>query len=118
MPRFVTEQTAPVSVEGDEAIIYIRQRLNLGQVQQVQSAGALMAAGVADASVMATLWEVYIVRWENVRDESGKAIKLTPAALRRLDPDDPLVEAVSDAIAERWKAQQGGGDEDEGKLKN
>lgn len=119
MPKFVTEQTAPISVEGDEAIIHIRQRLNLGQVQQVQSSGALMAAGVADASIMATLWEAYIARWENVKDENGKALKLTPANLRRLDPDDPLVEAMSDAIAERWRAQQGiGADEDEGKLKN
>jgi hypothetical protein len=124
MPKFVTEQITPISVDGDPAIIYIRERLNLGQLQQVQSAGALSAAGVADTSVLGAMWEAYIVRGENITDENGKQIKLTPARIRQLDPDDPLTEAVGDAIAERWKAQQGDGDADErakeqeAKLKN
>lgn len=105
--KFVSDQTAAIKIDGAEETVYIRERLNLGQLQRVQSAAPMALGGAPNVSIMSAMWEAYIVRWENVLDEAGKTIPCTPANIARLDPDDPLVVAVSDAIAARWRAQTG-----------
>lgn len=102
MPKFVSDAATPVSVAGDPAVIYVRERLNSGQMQQIATAG--LALNQSGANVIGAMWDAYVLRWENVTD-GDKSIPCTPANMRRLDPNDPLVEAVSDLIAERFTAQ-------------
>ena len=93
MSKFVTEQTIPIRVDGDPNTIYIRSKLNFGQNNQIRS---VMATGQG-SELINTMMEVYIQSWSGPDFEK---VKCTPDKIRALDPDDPLVEAVGDKIAE------------------
>jgi hypothetical protein len=99
--KFITEEVDAVKVEGDPNTIFIRKKLNLGQTQLVQSAAMRAEEGrLDDASVVTAMWVAYIARWDG---PDFKGLKCVAHNISQLNPDDPLVEAVGDMIAQRWK---------------
>jgi hypothetical protein len=114
--KFITEEVDAIKVEGDPNTIYIRRRLNMGQIQRVQSAAAMAAQGVTnDAGIVGAMWAAYVARWEG---PDFKGLKPNQHNFDQLDPDDPLVEAVSDAIAARWSERGKSDEAGEAQAKN
>lgn len=91
-----SDDTDPISLDG--MTINIRRRLNLGQKTRIESAAA-MAAGGRDSNLIGALMEAYIHSWSGALFEG---VVCNAENIRKLDPDNPLVELVHDEIAERF----------------
>lgn len=95
---FVTEELTPITV--GENTMHIRAKLDYGaesrfmdRLRQIVGEGSLFDhLNEANRALM----ELCIVRWEGPAflDAGGKPIPPTPEQIARLDPDEPLVEAV------------------------
>lgn len=95
----------PVTV--GENTVYIRSRMNLATTARVNDEFSLISGRNEGLGGMGSysfaLMAHNIVAWEgpDFMDASGKPIPCTRANIERLDPDDPLVEAVRDEIGRR-----------------
>lgn len=101
MPMFVTRERVPVTV--GENTIYILPKMDLGTRNRLMNEIAKVEKGSGDTvyqlgTYMMMLAEANIVAWE------GPAFgdtPCTPANIRRLDPTEPLVDAVLEEIGQR-----------------
>lgn len=102
-----TKARVPVSLDGNT--IYIKAKMDFGTVAAVQD--EIKATGTESADMQFERLGSYrmalltnnIVGWEGPAflDEKGKVIPCTRENIRRLDPQDPLVEMVAAEIGER-----------------
>lgn len=107
MSRFVDRRPVPVQLEGDDDIIWIKPKMDLGTRKKVQSAMVRSVSTDSDGETIAevdlgkanmVLLENNIVKWEGPGFD-GKPF--TPENLRQLDPDDPLLEKALEEINAR-----------------
>jgi hypothetical protein len=96
---FVDNTQYDAVTEGKNSI-YIRKKLDFGQRTTVETAAA-MAATNASSDLIGAMMLAFIVRWEGPDFEG---VSCTAANIRRLDPDEPLVERVHDEIVRRYTA--------------
>lgn len=98
---FVNDERVAVTLDGTN-IIYIRPKMDLGTRNRVLGAMAQLDEQRqihADiGAYLIALAEANIVGWEG---PAFDGVPCVAANIRRLDPDNPLVEAVLDEIARR-----------------
>ena len=106
MPKLVQSQLIPIEVDSDPGnVIWIREQLDLGQSQRLQnSATAGVLGHTSDRGIVSGLWEIYVVKWAGP-DFDG--LPCTAKNWNKYSPDDPLIEAVDDAIEKQYRAQFG-----------
>ena len=106
MPKPVQAQLLPIEVDSDPGnIIWIRERLDLGQMQRLQNGVVSgVQAASSDKGIISGLWESYVVKWEG---PDFAHIACTRANWSKYSPDDPLIEAVDDAITKQYREQFG-----------
>lgn len=107
MPKFVSKERVPVTVEGDPNTIYIRPKMDYGTRQRVMSAGAHLRQGEQGADPSAdfdlgayniALLTHNVVGWEGPDFEG---VECTPENISQLDPDDALLDEVLRQINDR-----------------
>lgn len=107
MPKFVSTERVPVTVEGDPNTIYIKPKMDYGTRQRVMSAGAHIRQGdqgedpTPDFDLGAyniALLTHNVVGWEG---PDFDAVECTPENIARLDPDDALLDEVLRQINDR-----------------
>ncbi len=108
MPKFVSTERVPVTVEGDPNTIYIKPKMDYGTQQRVVGAGAQFkqAAGGSGNTTAAFDLGAYnnALLVENIVGWAGPlldTVECTPANILSIDPDDPLLEAVLKEINAR-----------------
>lgn len=107
MPKFVSTERVPVTVEGDPNTIYIKPKMDYGTQQRVVGAGAQFKqqAGGGDTTAAFDLGAYNnALLVENIVGWAGPDLdnlECTPAAILSIDPDDPLLDAVLKEINDR-----------------
>lgn len=116
MPMFVDpNERVPVTV--GENTVSIRAKMNAAITAKVNDEFSLIAGqneglgGMGSYSLALLVHN--IVAWEgpDFVDAGGKPIPCTRANIERLDPDDPLVEAVREEIGRRNQRRRASGQE-------
>lgn len=89
-----------VPISDGKNTIYIRAKMSVGVRAKVEDAIAMADGGTAKniGSYILALLENNILAWEGPDFEG---VPCTVENIRRLDPDDPLVQKVRDEIARR-----------------
>jgi hypothetical protein len=99
---FVSKDLVAVTVDG-ENVIDLLPKMSYAVKQRVIGAATKMKMGHAeDTEINIGEWQIALLVM-NVRSWRGNAfagVECTPANIERLDPDEPLVTAVLDKIAE------------------
>ena len=94
--------TALVPVDDDEGnIIWVLPKMGRGVETRVKEEFRRIGGSTVDGYMLALLyWNVK--KWEGpaFTDEEGNTIPCTRVNIDRLDPDEPLVEAVLEKISE------------------
>lgn len=100
---FVTEDLDAVTVGADT--VWVRTRLDFGRQSAFMDELRAVVGSSADlfahlGSLNLALMAHLVARWEGpaFRDAQGNTIPCTPEMIRRLDPEDPLVEATLRAV--------------------
>lgn len=104
---FIDDEDSDSISEGPNTI-HLRRHLDFGGQTLIESVAGAAAAGNSNANVIGTLMQVYITKWDGPAflDKNGRAVPVSAAQIRRLDPNDPLVERVHDEIARRYGESQ------------
>jgi len=108
MPKFVSTERVPVTVEGDPNTIYIKPKMDYGTRQRVMGAGthlkqSAVAGGDPEADFDLGAYNVALLT-ENIVGWAGPQLdtmECTRAAILSIDPDDPLLDAVLREINDR-----------------
>lgn len=107
MPKFVSTERVPVTVEGDPNTIYIKPKMDYGTRQRVMSAGAHLRQGEQGADPTAdfdlgayniALLTHNIVGWAGPDFDT---VECNAENIARLDPDDALLDEVLRQINDR-----------------
>ena len=107
MPKFVSTERVPVTVEGDPNTIYIKPRMDYGTRQRVMGAGTHLkqsaVGGDPEPDFDLGAYNVALLT-ENIVGWAGPQLdtmECTPANILSIDSDDPLLDAVLKEINDR-----------------
>jgi hypothetical protein len=99
MPKQAGKELYEVKVESDPCTVWIRERLNRGQIQTVQDAG-IVSQGGGNKNILGALWNVYVAKWDGPDFQGMECIA---ANWNKFD-SNPLFDEVDAQIMKRWRA--------------
>ena len=107
---FVSGEPVAVTLPDNPNAILIRPKMDLATENRVVGALAQMeqSTGQARLDVGAYLLELAVANIVGWQGPAFEGVACTPEAIRRLDPDDPLVDAALDEIGRRNPARKPG----------
>lgn len=117
MGMFVKAEHIPVSDDKGNTI-YIRSKMDYGTANKVNGAALKVKPGMTKQEIenldidigayQTALLQYNIVRWEgpDFTDPAGRVIPCNPLKIAEFDPDQPLLAAVLEKIAERNKKRE------------